>query len=135
MELAQGEAKHCEIDSDRTNEMTHDSLVTVRLSEPQLTIDTKTGEEIPDEIDRFEETAADAELNDANESPAIAMRDPSGNETESARSQGAELRRGSDSSEGSGQVNWEELEKTEEQEPRDQESDDVRAFHSATKSC
>jgi hypothetical protein len=39
----------------------------------------------------------------------------------------ADERRGSDSTEdsGDGEVNWAELEKTEEQEPRDQDSEDV----------
>lgn len=61
------------------------------------------------------------------------MRDPNGNEMTSHTGSefvespdDAELRRDSESSdEGPDGVNWEELEKTEEQEPRDQGSDDV----------
>jgi hypothetical protein len=51
---------------------------------------------------------------------------PTGSESASERN--PESRRGSDSSEASvegGGVNWEELEKTEEKEPRDESSDDV----------
>lgn len=66
------------------------------------------------------------------ESPRITMMDPNGKEvtspagSESAESRDNESRRGSDSSEASAaEVNWEELEKTEEQEPRDEGSDDV----------
>lgn len=104
----------------------HDSMVTVRLSETPLTINTNVGgaQEIQ------QESAATIEEVDE-ESPRITMMDPNGNEvtspsgSESAESQDGESRRGSDSSADSEQVNWEELEKTEEQEPRDQGSDDV----------
>lgn len=117
-----------EIDKDKNNEMTHDSMVTVRLSEPQLMIDTKAGVEVLGAGAGLGISADGAELNDTNESPMITMRDPSGKETESAKSQDVESRRGSDSSDGSDRVNWEELERTEEQEPRDQGSDDVWTF-------
>jgi hypothetical protein len=68
------------------------------------------------------------------ESPRITMMDPNGNEvlspsgSESVGSRDGESRRGSESSDASvegGGVNWEELEKTEEQEPRNESSDDV----------
>ena len=118
--------------------MPHDSMVTVRLSEPPtLTVDTNVlehanrdtidltkGEEGP-EIMQEEESTQE-------ESPRITMVDPNGNEvtsptaSEFAAPRDKESRRGSDSSEVSGEeVNWEELEKTEEQEPRDEGSDDV----------
>ena len=118
--------------------MPHDSMVTVRLSEPPtLTVDTNVvehanrntlehtkGQERP-EIIQEEESSQE-------ESPRITMVDPNGNEvtsptgSEFAASRDAESRRGSDSSEVSAEeVNWEELEKTEEQEPRDEGSDDV----------
>jgi hypothetical protein len=114
--------EHGEIEADRKSMMAHDSMVTVRLSEPQLTIDTKTAEVVTEVA---EEEAVSAELKETGESPRITMQDPSGNEPASAISHDMESRRGSDSSEGSDRVNWEELEKTEEQEPRDQGSDDV----------
>lgn len=118
--------------------MTHDSMVTVRLSEPpNLTVDTNVlehtnrdtlehtkGQEIPELIQEEESTQE--------ESPRITMMDPNGNEvtsptgSESVGSRDPESRRGSDSTEESvGEVNWEELEKSEEQEPRDEGSDDV----------
>ena len=118
----------------------HDSMVTVRLSEPPaLTVDTTIletshnhdhehtkGQERPDiMLDDGEDQAQE-------DSPRITMVDPNGNEvtsptgSESATSQDGESRRASDSSEASdGGVNWEELEKTEENEPRDEGSDDV----------
>jgi hypothetical protein len=118
--------------------MAHDSMVTVRLSEPPtLTVDTKVlehgnrdtvehikGQEVPELIQEEESTQE--------ESPTITMVDPNGNEvtsptgSESVASRDPESRRGSDTSEESAEeVNWEELEKTEEQEPRDEGSDDV----------
>lgn len=113
--------------------ITHDSMVTVRLSETPLTIDTNFGEGqvilqgIPIPIEEVDETLE--------ESPRITMMDPNGNEvaspsgSETTDSQDGESRRGSDSSQDSAeQVNWEELEKTEEQEPRDQGSDDVSSI-------
>lgn len=131
MDPEQSTQHHSEIKSAKRAEMTHDSMVTVRLSEPQLSINTKAGEEMAEDDDAQQVSADGAELDDTNESPRITMQDPNGNETESPCSQDAESRRGSDSSEGSDRVNWEELEKTEEQEPRDQGSDDVWASHSA----
>jgi len=128
----------------------HDSMVTVRLSEPPaLTVDTaipskqnasrdstqKVVEETTDtpgiQLDGVAENAAEEE---EEESPRITMMDPNGNEllspsgSESAGSQNGESRRESDSSEESvegGGVNWEELQQTEENEPRDESSDDV----------
>ena len=118
--------------------MPHDSMVTVRLSEPPtLTVDTNVlehanrntlehtkGQERP-EIMQEEDSSQE-------ESPRITMMDPNGNEvtspsdSASVPSRDRESRRGSDSSEVSAEeVNWEELEKTEEQEPRDEGSDDV----------
>ena len=117
--------------------MPHDSMVTVRLSEPPtLTVNTnvlehanrdtlehREGQERPEIMQ--EETTQE-------ESPRITMMDPNGNEvtsptaSESAASRDGQSRRGSDCSEASAEeVNWEELEKTEEQEPRDEGSDDV----------
>ena len=124
MEPEQNEEHHCE-DEDRKSEMTHDSMVTVRLSEPQLTVDTKSAEVVPEEAGGDELSAEAAELEETDESLTITTQEGSRNEPESAVSRDAESRRGSDSSEGADGVNWEELEKTEEQEPRDQGSDDV----------
>jgi hypothetical protein len=121
----------------------HDSMVTVRLSEPPpvLKIDTSVlrkdqnnvigggkqpGVGTPDSL------LADGQTQEE-ESPRITMMDPNGEVlsptgSESGSERNTESRRESDSSEGSvdgGGVNWEELEKTEEQEPRDESSDDV----------
>jgi hypothetical protein len=122
--------------------MLHDSMVTVRLSEPpNLTVDTNISEtdkrkSIADSAG--EGTASVEIIDEEEESPRITMMDPNGNEvaspsgSESAGSQDGQSRRGSDSSElSAGEVNWEELEKTEEQEPRDSGSDDVRSSHTA----
>ncbi|TAQ90009.1 hypothetical protein B7494_g1651 [Chlorociboria aeruginascens] len=133
--------------------MAHDSMVTVRLSEPpSLTVNTAVGtehaglgreEKIQDTSDpaRIEEQKTpDIHLEDAEDehretSPRITTMDPNGNEvtsptgSESGGSQDGESKRASDSSEASeGGVNWEELEKTEEQEPRDEGSDDSTAL-------
>lgn len=126
----------------------HDSMVTVRLSEPPaLTVDTtlpaakyilpheETVVESPKEDASAEvEEAEDTELE---ESPRITMMDVNGDVRSPTGSESGESRRGSGSTtsgEDSG-VNWEELEKTEEQEPRDENSDDVRASPSAIDSC
>jgi hypothetical protein len=135
----------------------HDSMVTVRLSEPppSLHLNTtipltasgisngnlyeKKPQDSPSRLlevqeDAEEDAEEDVEEEVEKESPRITMLDPNGNEvlspsgSESAGSPNGESRRGSDSSEASvegGGVNWEELEKTEEQEPRSESSDDV----------
>lgn len=134
--------------------MQHDSMVTVRLSEPPiLTLDTKrysdrihTKEELEtsDEVNTptvnrqtimgiMDVTGNETGTGTQEDSPRITMVDPNGNEvptpknSESAESEHNGSRRGSDSSGTSmEEVNWEELEKTEEQQPRNQDSDDVR---------
>ncbi|KAK6606234.1 TBC domain-containing protein [Botrytis cinerea] len=136
--------------------MQHDSMVTVRLSEPPiLTLDTKrhsdkiitneeleTGEEIITPTDKrqtimsiMDVTGKDTETGTLEDSPRITMVDPNGNEvptptgSESAESEQNGSRRASDSSDTSvEEVNWEELEKTEEQQPRNQESDGSTAL-------
>ncbi|KAB8301347.1 hypothetical protein EYC80_003228 [Monilinia laxa] len=137
--------------------MQHDSMVTVRLSEPPiLTLDTKR---YSDKINTNEELEMSEEANTPTDkrqtimsimdvtgketgetgtqegSPRITMVDPNGNEvptptgSESAESEHNGSRRGSDSSDTSAEeVNWEELEKTEEQQPRNQDSDDSTAL-------
>ncbi len=117
----------------------HDSMVTVRLSEPPaLTVDTsglsnQTPIPIPIPIQEEFEGGEDKEENtkddDLEDSPRITMIDPNGNEVASPTgSETDEERRGSvdseASEEGSG-VNWEELQQTEEKEPRSASSDDV----------
>ncbi|TGO38214.1 hypothetical protein BHYA_0079g00130 [Botrytis hyacinthi] len=132
--------------------MQHDSMVTVRLSEPPvLTLDTKrhsdnimtneeleTSEEINTPTDKrqtimsiMDVTGKETETGSLEDSPRITMVDPNGNEvptptgSESAESEQNASRRASDSSDTSvEEVNWEELEKTEEQQPRNQDSDD-----------
>jgi hypothetical protein len=115
--------------------MPHDSMVTVRLSEPPLlTVNTTILEKC--NRDTKEQETPELMLDDIQdeaqeESPRITMVDPNGNEvtsptgSESVASQDGGSRRGSDSSEASEGINWEELEKTEENEPRDEASDDV----------
>ena len=122
----------------------HDSMVTVRLSEPPpaLTVDTRANiiqrgrkDTIGEETD-IRDVVRDGETEE--ESPRIMMMDPNGEVlsptgSESASERNLESRRGSDSSEASvegGGVNWEELEKTEEKEPRDESSDDVSSSSS-----
>jgi hypothetical protein len=133
--------------------MHHDSMVTVRLSEPPiLTLDTKRHSiNMEGAKDNLEEDFADADMDDKRrtitdtrsmksaeessiqeDSPRITMLDPNGNEvctptgSETAESELDHSRRDSDSSDTSlEEVNWEELEKTEEQQPRNQDSDDV----------
>ncbi|KAH7312859.1 GTPase activating protein-like protein [Rhexocercosporidium sp. MPI-PUGE-AT-0058] len=127
-------------------------MVTVRLSEPPtLTVNTtipskqtnprgSTGKEVEESADTpgilLDGVAEDA-VGEEEQSPRITMMDPNGNQvlspsgSESAGSQNGGSRRGSDSSEESvegGGVNWEELEKTEEKEPRNESSDDSTAL-------
>jgi len=135
--------EHDEIESPMDREsraFPHDSMVTVRLSEPpNLTVDTQIGD-IEDGRQNMQkrqtmpEALAEEDTQEEQDgSPRITMMDPNGNEvvspsgSESAVSENGESRRGSESSEASeeGGVNWEELEKSEEQEPRDESSEDV----------
>lgn len=123
----------------------HDSMVTVRLSGPPLlTVFTESmamseqkendlARDIPFDLpDLIVESKEDIQmpLSNAHSMPNTAgngnlrlLPDPS-NENLSIE---ADERRGSESTEdsGDGEVNWAELEKTEEQEPRDQDSEDV----------
>jgi len=135
------DAQDDEIETMDAQSMPHDSMVTVRLSEPpNLTVDTSTPVREHSHIDGFGEKrqsmpaviAEEDTHEEPDDSPQITMMDPNGNEvvspsgSESAVSENEESRRGSESSEASeGGVNWEELEKTEEQEPRNESSEDV----------
>jgi hypothetical protein len=123
----------------------HDSMVTVRLSEPpSLTVVTQSmamseqqqdgsGEDIPLHMpDSNIDSEEDLEITlPSGHSMSIAGEGQNvGLLRESSHEQlqvDADERRGSDSTEdsGDGEVNWAELEKTEEQEPRDQDSEDV----------
>lgn len=123
----------------------HDSMVTVRLSEPpSLTVITQSlVMDVAHQDGSTEDTLVDSpELKaDCKEDlePTLSSRHfmsiAAGDETaDSMRDTTDEQlpidtdeRRGSDSTEESsdGEVNWAELEKTEEQEPRDQDSEDV----------
>jgi hypothetical protein len=117
----------------------HDSMVTVRLSEPPqaLHIDTnlssistthaRTDSRAVSEPGEGDETPSAEVI--ADESPRITMRNSRGETTSlSGEDKNPASRRGSGGSEDSQeeQVNWEELEKTEGQEPKDQWTDDVR---------
>lgn len=142
--------KHTEIEpeekvhSQNSSHIPHDSMVTVRLSEPPaLHVDTNLQQ--TDHIDSKKDAEPDTPsilLEEAHEdiedSPRITLVNPNGSEvlspsgSESPTSRHDEFsRRDSDSSETSmegGGVNWEELEKTEEQEPRSENSDDVSTY-------
>lgn len=126
----------------------HDSMVTVRLSEPpppSLTVNTTSDthktvpfQQIPETVpeNTGEDVKEDA-VEGIEESPRITMMDPNGDiVSPSGSDSGAEElenRRESDSTEASEEgVDWEELEKTEEQEPRDPGSDDVSCHCSKT---
>lgn len=133
------DAQH-DAESATEKSMPHDSMVTVRLSEPPtLTVNTAILDGHNEVAgNRQEDITQDEEEQEQEESPRITMMDPNGEVmsptgSESAVSDDGESRRGSDSSEASeGGVNWEELEKTEEQEPRDQGSDDVSPLPSVS---
>jgi hypothetical protein len=123
----------------------HDSMVTVRLSEPpSLTVITQSL--IMDEVQQdgpIEDTPLDtSDLKDGcknDPEPNLSTRQslfiaPEDENMDTIREANQEQiphnmydRRGSDSTGDSnnGEVNWAELEKTEEQEPRDQDSEDV----------
>ncbi|CZT09935.1 related to Rab6 GTPase activating protein, GAPCenA [Rhynchosporium agropyri] len=138
------------VTNNHTSHVAHDSMVTVRLSEPpSLHVDTTTpSKQISDgRINKTAEDTADTPniladdvedvLEQEEESPRITTMDPNGNEvlspsgSESAGSQNGESRRGSDSSEEfveGGGVNWEELQQTEENEPRSESSEDSTAL-------
>ncbi|KAI9741426.1 MAG: hypothetical protein M1818_004232 [Claussenomyces sp. TS43310] len=127
------------------NSLPHDSMVTVRLSEP---LSLKTVSRLQEATDFQEDTtAAEADvaptrmpqqeipsgessrasaLSNAPHTPA----DPYLDTSEISSPGPMETRRSSKSSVDSegGQVNWEELEKTEELEPRDQDSEDSTAL-------
>jgi hypothetical protein len=121
--------------------LSHDSMVTVRLSEPpSLSVDTAVLDTQKSLEERRQTQQSSVTIlkddtyapDEQEESPTITMVNANGDVvspsgSESAESERGGSRRGSESSEGSGEegVNWEELEKTEEQEPRDESSDDV----------
>ena len=118
--------------------MTHDSMVTVRLSEPpSLTVDTNVlergnadtpeptnGQEVPQIMQEEENRQED--------SPRITMVDPNGNEvtspsgSESVASRDPESRRGSDTTEESaGKSTGKSWRKRKSKSPGDEGSDDV----------
>lgn len=159
-DLVSADSTSSPVTNNSTSHIAHDSMVTVRLSEPPtLTVNTtipskqscsggSTEKGADDTIDTpgilLDGVAEDAVGEEEEGSPRITMMDPNGNEvlspsgSESAGSQNGESRRGSDSSEESvegGGVNWEELEKTEEKEPRNESSDDVSLPSSLTLLC
>lgn len=123
----------------------HDSMVTVRLSEPpSLTVDTRASP-VMDEPENdtplatpIEQMDDDMNNEDLDRTPQSRESTPANinNDREDSAPRMSELqspvdseeRRGSDSSAGSrrNEVNWEELQKTEDEQPRDQDSEDVR---------
>ncbi|RDL33763.1 Ypt of gyp1p [Venustampulla echinocandica] len=137
--------------------MQHDSMVTVRLSEPPaLTVDTrssilgstklKRGSAAPEEDARNQDTARqdtsdiipedeEEEMQTQEGSPTIIAMDPNGNEVPSENGsendpENRDSQSGSDTSETAenGEVNWEELERSEEKEPRNEASEDSTAL-------
>jgi hypothetical protein len=126
----------------------HDSMVTVRLSgPPSLTLITQSlaADGLQDPMSALEtpmdisESKLEDSLDDELPSPSrhsipsMAEEERSNILTEVVDEQLPQNneRRGSQSTEssGDGEVNWAELEKTEEQEPRDQDSEDVSNAH------
>lgn len=123
----------------------HDSMVTVRLSEPpSLTVDTQSMARSEQQLDASAEDilldTPDSNIDSKEDIETTLTSGPSmslaaeGDNMDSLREMSderlpidADEWRGSDSTEdsGDGEVNWAELEKTEEQEPRDQDSEDV----------
>lgn len=156
-EVADQEEKE-PIRSEESHHIPHDSMVTVRLSEPPtitpiptstskttLHVDTNLQDKHQSKDDEnkeadtpgilLEEAEAEEEIED---SPRITLVDtdersevlsPSGSESPASRLDAFSDKRESDSSDGSMEggpgVNWEELERSEEQEPRNENSDDV----------
>ncbi|RQM07825.1 hypothetical protein DH86_00000711, partial [Scytalidium sp. 3C] len=112
--------------------MQHDSLVTVRLSEPPaLTVDTKLNNQ---EQGMHRNGSISEEVED-NHQPDTQKRDSDGEGlgtaagSEPPRAGDTEPRRASEDSEGAeDEVNWEQLEKNEEEEPKTQDSDDSTAL-------
>lgn len=127
-----------EISTEATPSLPHDSMVTVRLSEPpEVTINmeeqtekettiTASPPEVPDEEGSDSDKILTIQTSNLG---VVSQEDDSPKSTVDEVPQiiDTEVRRGSESSvsSGEGQVNWEELEKTEEMEPRDQDSEDV----------
>ncbi|KAH8804656.1 GTPase activating protein-like protein [Xylogone sp. PMI_703] len=113
-----------------SSQVQHDSMVTVRLSEPPaLTVDTT----VVNKVARMDEDRSAEE--DVRDTPATIMtdlEDRSPKDTAGSVSPNvvdAELSRESEDSEGvEDEVNWEQLEKTEEKEPKNQDSDDSTAL-------
>lgn len=131
-----------------TPKMAHDSMVTVRLSEPpSLTLDTtaaisKTGLTTPTSLvveENIEGTEDDSIQTDkpseTHDSITTKSRDSTltVSSTDASRSLQDELGQYSadgnetDSSEDNEEVNWEQLEKTEDEQMKDEETDNVRS--------
>lgn len=115
-----------------TPKMPHDSMVTVRLSEPPaLTLDTSVGEEEARGSRIVEDEDSDQGQDSPGESSIRTSTTPGGN-TEANRSLQDELEGSVSPSRDSGaagdqdDVNWERLEKTEDEQPKDEETDNVR---------
>lgn len=132
-----------------TPKMAHDSMVTVRLSEPpSLTLDTtaaisKTGLTTPASpvVEEIAEGAEDDSIQtekpcETHDSVIPKSRDSAltVSSTDASRSLQDELGQFSadgnetDSSEDNEEVNWEQLEKTEDEQMKDEETDNVRSY-------
>lgn len=144
--------------TDETSKLTHDSMVTVRLSDTPAQLIGNNPEEIIEEEGETKETT-DTDGTEAQTSHMTNQRSSGASQALSVRTSDlltaaaaeemspispemvdiqlpkrttrtTDERRGSDSSGSDGeQVNWEELEKTEEQQPRDQDSEDVSSLY------
>lgn len=138
---------------EQTSKVPHDSMVTVRLSEPPEGVKEHRPEEFKVQEEEIREEGAEEEMatdmlhnRSSQVSRPLSVRtsnlsavtaeeiSPLSPDVEDIQlrkrtPQSMPARRGSDSSDGEdGQVNWAELEKTEEQQPRDQDSEDVSSY-------
>lgn len=109
--------------------MQHDSMVTVRLSEPPaLTLDTSVGDE--DALGKRStiETEDGAHSRYTSGESSVRASSPSIGNARTNRSLQDELEDDSSPGGDSGEqddVNWERLEKTEDEQPKDEETDNV----------
>lgn len=119
-----------------TPKMAHDSMVTVRLSEPpSLTLDTKlsateailpdSGDEITDESSDSDSEQTIDEDDRVRKSRVAISRSDTGRSLQDELGQLDTSGHESDSSGDIEEVNWEQLEKTEDEQTKDDEADNV----------
>ncbi len=107
--------------------LTHDSMITVRLSEPPtlkvVTDPLATGEVMSTDSLTRDSTSETPDLKFENIDEKHSTGDLNMDTEQDGREERS--RRGSEESETTEEVNWEQLEKTEDEQPRDQDSEDV----------